>query len=165
MLRGERTMPPANCWQQQFGQLSRIVFGRVILRPKIAQGFAHDLAGIGIAPRPDFPGDEILEVFCQRQLHRCIFPQGIADVNRDNRMAFRSQSMRSKSWIAWRWPPTSPNTGWPWVMLERWSTSMKAATVTKSNSPPMTEGQSPWPESPPTKSAPSEARKFTAPAQ
>jgi hypothetical protein len=49
-------------------------------------------------------------------------------------------------------------------MWERSSKSMKAATVTRSNSPPMTEGPSPWPKSPPPRFVPSEAKKFTTPA-
>ncbi len=86
MPRSQRTMPPANGRQQQFSQLPRIVFGRVILCPKIAQGFAHDLPWVGVAPRPDFTGDETLEVFCQRHFHRCIFVSGVARVNGDKKL-------------------------------------------------------------------------------
>ena len=95
MFRGQRTMPPTNSGKQQFSQLPRIGFGRVVFCPKIAQGFAHYLAGIGVAPGPDFLSNEVLEVPCQCHLHGCIFPRGVADVNWDAGTRIRNRGLPS----------------------------------------------------------------------
>ena len=50
----------------------------------MAQGFAHDLAGVGVSAGSNFMSDEALEVFGQCYLYVRIFPRGPPDVNRDD---------------------------------------------------------------------------------
>ena len=49
----------------------------------MAQGFAHDLAGVRVSAGSNFMSDEALQVFCQCHLHDRIFPRDPPHVNAD----------------------------------------------------------------------------------
>ena len=85
MSGGQGPVPAADGRQEQFSQFPRVGFGRIVLGQKMAQGFAHDLAGVGVSAGSNFMSDEALEVFCQCHLHGRIFPREPPDVNRDHK--------------------------------------------------------------------------------
>ncbi len=55
--------------EKQLGQFPRILFGWILLGVEVSQGFTHHLAGVCIPATPNFPGDELLQIFWQRDFH------------------------------------------------------------------------------------------------
>ena len=67
--------------QEQFGQFARVRFRWIVLGPKTAQGFTHHLTGVSVSTGLEFLGDEVFEIFCQRDLHGRNFLPGRTHVN------------------------------------------------------------------------------------